>query len=261
MLLDFRKKLSTESGPLPLDISMEIQEGTMIGLHGPSGAGKTMLLRCIAGLATPDEGIIQSGDDTWFDSNQGLFIPPQKRRLGFLFQNAPLFPHLSVEENLKFAANTKEFCKCLLEETGLKALSNAYPVSLSGGQRQRIGLIQAMAAHPPLLLLDEPFSALDPHIRISIQDMILKFYEKNAITIILVSHQMEDLLRMSQRVIELRKGKITEDLTREEFLRKRAEQQLSDQGELIRIRKDEVYQVTGNVVRRISDKEILKNVE
>jgi molybdate transport system ATP-binding protein len=248
MHLNFHKKLWTESGPMPLQVSLELEPGALLGIHGPSGAGKSMLLRCIAGLERPDEGRIEVDGAVWFDSSQGIFVPPQHRKIGFLFQDSPLFSHLSVDENLKFACSDTNPREGLLEKVGLTGLSNAYPSALSGGQRQRIALAQALARQPSLLLLDEPFSSLDPFIRISIQNLIEDFHKRCSLTSFLVSHQMEDLLRMADRVVEVQEGKIISDLSRNQLLEQTASKSLRVQGEIIQTSDLNSYMISGNSV-------------
>ena len=233
---------------MPLQITLDLEPGALLGIHGPSGAGKSMLLRCIAGLERPDEGRIEVDGAVWFDSSQKIFVPPQHRKIGFLFQDSPLFSHLNVDENLKFACSDTNSREGLLEKVGLRGLSEAYPSALSGGQRQRISLAQALARQPSLLLLDEPFSSLDPFIRISVQNLIENFHKRYSLTSFLVSHQMEDLLRMADRVVEVHEGKIISDLSRNQLLEQTASKSLRVQGEIIQTSDSNSYLISGNSV-------------
>src|SRR5262249_18257615 len=136
-------------------------------LFGPSGSGKTTALRCIAGLERPDRGYIRFGNETWFDSERGIFVPPQKRRVGYLFQDYALFPHLTVAQNIGYGlrgisrAERALHVERIMSVLGLTCLVDRYPKQISGGQQQRVALARAVVCRPRMLLLDEPLSALD----------------------------------------------------------------------------------------------------
>lgn len=251
MQVQITKILNTESGTVPLDIQLDIEAGSTVGIYGPSGSGKTMLLRCIAGLEKPDQGRIEFEDQVWFCSKQATNMPTYQRNVGLLFQDFPLFPHMNVEDNLGIGSTSKILSELLLAESGLTELRRAYPSKLSGGQRQRLALVQALASQPKLLLLDEPFSALDWQKRSHIQNLIRRCQAEHNMTILLVSHLMEDLIRMTSRILEIKNGRVTGDLSIDDFLRMKAEEQTVHQSEIIKIQTGEAYQVNGNHVRRI----------
>lgn len=212
--LQLYKILKTSEGDLPLDINLKIEEGEFITIEGHSGAGKTTILRMIAGLLKPEEGKIQIGDKIWLDTKEEHFLQPQKRSVGFVFQEYSLFPNMTIEKNIEYALDNKketEHVKEIIEIMELEALKDRYPLTLSGGQKQRAALARAIVRKPKILLLDEPLSALDTGIRLKLQDYILKIHKKLNLTTILVSHDIPEIFKMSDRVIRLSKGKITSE--------------------------------------------------
>src|SRR5437867_12175094 len=158
-----------------LDVRWEAEQ-SVIGLFGPSGAGKTLTLQCLAGLIRPDAGRIVVGDRVFFDAATGVDLPPQRRRIGYVFQGYALFPHLTVEENIGFGLSDRSRGERarrsaeVIERLGLGGFERRYPRELSGGQRQRVALGRALAIDPALLLLDEPLSALDAPLRRTLRD-------------------------------------------------------------------------------------------
>ena len=193
------------------DLSVEFvcQSERMTVLIGPSGAGKTTLIRIIAGLEKPDEGNIQFGDEVWMDTDRKICLPPQKRRLGYVFQDYTLFPHLSIWDNAAFAAGKKkEAVKQLLDRYGLWQLRNRKPNAVSGGERQRCALCQALAREPRLLLLDEPFSALDVFTRRDLRDELRKMKEELCIPIVYVTHDVNEALYLADEILPLVDGRV-----------------------------------------------------
>jgi molybdate transport system ATP-binding protein len=205
------KILHTADGPQRLDIAFELQQGRLLTIYGPSGAGKTTLLRMLAGLTDMDSGIIESGDEVWYDKERKINKPARHRSVGMVFQDFALFPHLTVRGNLEFALQKKEDKKLVEELIGLMeldALQNIHPSRLSGGQQQRVALARAMVRRPGLLLLDEPLSALDDEMRFRLQDYILRAHRQYGLTTILVSHYLPEIFRLSDEIICLEKGRI-----------------------------------------------------
>ena len=145
-----------------LNVEISFKNGSFISLSGESGSGKKTILRCLAGLEKAN-GFIKVDDEIWQDEK--IFLSPQKRRIGFVFQEYALFENLSVKDNLLFVEKDIDHCNKLLDMLGLMSLKDRYPTNLSGGQKQRVALGRAMMRKPKLLLLDEPLSALDPHLR------------------------------------------------------------------------------------------------
>ena len=196
------------SGTMSLEVSLEISEGTLLALTGPSGSGKTTLLRIIAGLEEA-AGSIRFGETTWLEGNRAL--PPQRRQVGFVFQEYALFENMTVEGNLLYVQKDKELMERLLAMTRLGAFRDRYPATLSGGQKQRVALARAMMHRPKLLLMDEPLSALDPKMRAFLREKIVEVHREFGMTTILVSHDVQEVAQMADRVIRLEQGKVVSD--------------------------------------------------
>jgi len=227
------KILYGSSGEMLLDIDLEINEGEFIALSGPSGSGKTTLLRILAGLEK-SQGEIIIGDKIW--QRDKIFLPPQKRKIGFVFQDYALFPNMSIEQNLLFVNRDKELAKQLLKVTELYELRKQLPNRLSGGQKQRVSLCRAMMNRPKLLLMDEPLSALDTAMRTKLQNEILTLHKKFQTTTIMVSHDPSEIYHLSSRVILLQNGKIVKDGTPKDVLLKTTgSQKFSFEGEILDI--------------------------
>lgn len=182
----------------------------MIVLFGPSGAGKTLTLDCIAGLERPDTGYISVNNTTYFDSGKNINTSPQKRKVGYLFQNYALFPHLTVEENIMFGLRSKDAKELtrMLDIFEIHGLEKRYPSQLSGGQRQRVALARALITQPKILLLDEPFSSLDYTTRVRLRRDLKKIREIIGIPIILITHNPVEAYTMADTLIVYRYGGI-----------------------------------------------------
>ena len=179
-------------------------------LFGPSGCGKSTILRCLAGLERPDSGFIRAFGETWSDTSNSIHMPPQKRRVGFLFQDYMLFPHLTVYGNVSFGApQTKDSRKQadeLLDRFQLQGLGERRPRELSGGQQQRVALARALAARPRLLCLDEPLSALDGPMRTDLRDALRGWLHEAQLPALIVSHDAVDVQSLADDVIVLSQG-------------------------------------------------------
>lgn len=196
-----------------LDIQFETKGSNIMGILGASGSGKTMLLRCISGLIKPDEGNIIINEKVLFDSKKKIDVPPQQRKCGFLFQNYALFPHLTIKDNIMFGLskadkNKNEKVKALLKKYHLKGLEDRYPSQISGGQQQRAALARAMAIEPSILLLDEPFSALDEHLRAHMVKEMIESLKGFDGTTLFVTHNMDEVYRISDTLAVVKEGKI-----------------------------------------------------
>ena len=210
MHLNLKKKLNFASGKALLDIDVQIAEGTFVAISGPSGSGKTTLLRLIAGLEK-GKGFIKIKNSIWLDTANGLYLPPQQRKVGYVFQNYALFPNMTVRQNLRFALEKNQsntIIEELIETMELGELIHRYPQQLSGGQQQRVALARALVRKPPILLLDEPLSALDEGLRNHLQDYILKIHQKYQLTTLLVSHDTREIYKMADKVLVLEEGKM-----------------------------------------------------
>jgi len=207
-----QKKLWAAQGELLLDVSCDIPQGQFSVIYGKSGAGKTSILRMLAGLMMADKGIIRVGDARWLDTDKGYSLKPQQRNIGFVFQDYALFPHLTVRQNLTFAlarSQSPKIVEDLIHQVELEALQDRKPDMLSGGQRQRVALARALVRKPQLLLLDEPLSALDGQMRNKLQDYIIRLHQRYQLTTLLVSHDLTEIFRMGEQVIWLEAGKVT----------------------------------------------------
>jgi len=209
-----------------LDVDFEVAAGEVAVVVGPSGAGKTSALNCIAGLDSPESGRIRLGDHTVFDSLSRVDVRPEQREVGYVFQDYALFPHLTVRSNVGYglrarhrpADETRSRVDSLLEMLRIRDLADAYPGALSGGEQQRVALARAVAMLPKALLLDEPLAALDTtsrrHVRRELRDLLRRL----GTAVILVTHDYEDALVLGRRILVMERGRISREGTHEELL-------------------------------------------
>jgi len=207
LIVDIKKKMKGFS----LEIAFKT-DGEYIGILGASGSGKSMTLKCIAGVETPDEGQIVLNGKVLFDSEKRINLKPQDRNIGFLFQNYALFPHMTVEENIGIALKlSKEERKQKVDEMirafHLQGLENKYPNQISGGQQQRVALARCIIYKPDLLMLDEPFSALDSHLKDQLQNEVLDLLKLYDGEVLMVSHSRDEIYRFCEKVVIIDKGK------------------------------------------------------
>lgn len=186
--------------------------GGAIALYGPSGCGKTTVLRCLAGLAKPDVGRVGWGDLEWSNADTGVFVPPQKRQVGFLFQDYALFPHLTVAQNigygLRSGAATDNAVDDIMERFRIAGLGHRRPGTLSGGQQQRVALARAVIRNPNLLLLDEPLSALDGSTRQVVRRELREMLRESGVPVLLVTHDPVDVVSLADRVVVMKDGDV-----------------------------------------------------
>ena len=192
------------------DVSVEVASGSLTALLGPSGSGKSTLLRVIAGLESPDTGTVQIADD------DVTGVPPQRRGVGFVFQHYAAFKHMTVHENVAFGlkirkrprAEIRERVEQLLDLVQLHGLAGRYPSQLSGGQRQRMGLARALAVDPKVLLLDEPFGALDAQVRTELRAWLRRLHDDTHTTTVIVTHDQEEAMEVADEVVVMQGGRI-----------------------------------------------------
>lgn len=208
LIENLTKKFGTS---LILDhINLEIKTGSLIALLGPSGSGKSTLLKLIAGLECPDGGRI------WLTGKNTNFLSIQERQIGFVFQNYALFKHLTVFQNIAYGLEIQQANKIqirnrvqeLLKLIQLESFADRYPVQLSGGQKQRIALARALAIEPKVLLLDEPFGALDFQVRKDLRNWLKKLHEEVSMTTLFVTHDQQEAMELAHEIIILKNGRI-----------------------------------------------------
>lgn len=210
MRVELKKKL----GDFSLNVAFTGQEGGVTALFGPSGSGKTSVLHMVAGLISPDAGCIQMGGRTLFSSHPPVNIPTYKRRLGYVFQEGRLFPHLSVTANLTYGMkrgtqdSTGIHMAHLVELLDIGPLLQRRPSKLSGGEKQRVAIGRALLSNPHALLMDEPLAALDPARKQELLPYIQKINEEFSISIIYVSHSLEEIHALTQHVVHIQNGHI-----------------------------------------------------
>ena len=248
--IDIKKRLNGVNGDLTLKIDLKIEKCDFISVFGPSGSGKSTFLRILAGLEK-STGFIKVEGEVWQDKKS--FKSPQDREIGFVFQDYALFPNMSVEENLLYVKNDKKLAKELLEMTEIYGLRDRFPHFLSGGQKQRVALCRAMMKRPKLLLLDEPFSALDMEMKETLQNEISELHKRFKTTTLLVSHSPSEIYRLSNRVVLLKYGQIIKDTTpREFFLKTSGSQKFSFEGKVLDLVKiDVVYMAVISIDKNI----------
>lgn len=210
--LSFHKELISAQGKMKLNINCNIEQGSFLCISGKSGSGKTSMLRMIAGLMKPDGGTIRVNDRLWFDAQKRINLKPQERKTGMVFQDYALFPNMNIKENLHFALNKgqdKKIVADLIETMELGSLQDRKPDTLSGGQKQRVALARALVQRPEILMLDEPLSALDAEMRTKLQKSLLDLYKEYKMTVLLVSHDVGEILKLSNEMIVLENGFIS----------------------------------------------------
>ena len=256
--IDIIKPLYTADGIINLKVNKKINKGDFLTLFGKSGSGKTTLLRILAGLETPKSGKIVVDKEIWFDSSKKINLAPQKRDVGFVFQDYALFPNMSVKKNLEFALKNKNEIKKvdeILEIMEIKNLSNMKPELLSGGQKQRVALARTLMTNPKILLLDEPLSALDTTMRLKLQDELSLIHQKFNITSILVSHDISEVFKLSNRVFKINLGEIEEDGTPNElFSNQKISSKFKIVGEILSIKKSDILYI----IDILSNNEVVK---
>lgn len=252
------KRLYGSDGEFDLNLHLEIPLGKFVCIFGKSGAGKSTILRILSGLCSPDRGKIVIGDKVFFDSAKKINIPTQERKIGFVFQDYALFPHLNVYKNIIFAhKGDKNRVDEVISLMELESFCDKKISTLSGGQMQRVALARALVSSPEVLLLDEPLSAIDRQMRYKLQEELKNLSNHFNISSFLVSHDLGEVFRLSDYVAELKDGKITKFGTPQEvFLNQNLSAKMQMSGEILNISRGDVICIAdiliGNSIVKIT---------
>lgn len=207
--------------PVLAGVSFEAEPGERLVILGPSGSGKSTLLRLVAGLDAPDAGTISlHGQPASADGR--ILVEPQARRLSLVFQDLALWPHMVCDEQLHFMGPELDIAErqALLKDVGLEDFGSRLPAHMSGGERQRLALARALAAKPHILLLDEPFANLDPNLRLELRRLLVDLHRAHQVTMVYVTHDLDDALALADRIVVLNQGKIEQTAPPEELYRR-----------------------------------------
>ncbi len=222
-MIDVDISLSVEDQSRRFDLAVRFAtDAPFAALYGPSGSGKTLTLQAIAGLLRPNKGHIRLNGRTLFDAQAGIDVAPHVRRVGYLFQNYALFPHLSVRQNVAFGLTSwhrgklskdeHDQVQSLLDRFGLAATAESRPATLSGGQQQRVALARALACQPQVLLLDEPFASLNPMLRDSLREELAEVRRQWAIPALMITHDVEDVLALADVAFIYDRGQVVQQI-------------------------------------------------
>lgn len=267
---NLKKELVGIEGRFNLDVSFSIEEFSFSIIFGKSGAGKTTILRMIAGLIEPEDGYIKTKDIYWFNKKDKINLPVQKRKIGYVFQEYALFPNMNVKDNLNYALENKKdknYVDEILELFNLKNLAHIYPDKLSGGQKQKVALARAIVRKPDLLLLDEPLSALDLENRNKLQDELKIIHEKFKITTIMITHDLSEVFRLANKVFLLENGIFSKSGSPSEvFIEEKLSSKFKFIAKVIEItKKDIVYVLTvlinDSLVKVVSSEEEISDIK
>jgi len=206
MTVGIHARLQARAGDLLLDVELDSGDGNLI-VMGPNGAGKSTLLSVLLGLHPGARGVVEIGGQVVFDSDRGIDVPPEARRLGWVPQDLALFPHLTVRQNVAFGGDP-DHARSVLHDLGMEAIAGRRTGALSGGERQRVALARALASAPRALLLDEPLSSLDPRAREEVRARLAELLRRRAIPAIIVTHDAEDARLLGDRIVVLEAGRI-----------------------------------------------------
>lgn len=206
LLIDVQKAL----GSLELDIKLELPMQGITAIFGRSGTGKTSLINVLSGLSKPDSGSITLGDHVLCDSKKGVFLPPEKRRIGYVFQDARLFPHYTVAGNLTYGCRDKDQAhfEDVVQLLGIEKLLQRYPSSLSGGEKQRVAIGRALLSKPDMLLMDEPLASLDLPRKQELMPYLEKLAKQVKTPILYVTHSLDEILRLADHMVMINQGKV-----------------------------------------------------
>jgi len=256
--INLNKTLKSHHSAFNLNIAFKVNQGDFVSVFGPSGAGKTTLIRLIAGLDKANNGHIKINNDYWFNSNKKINLKPQQREVGMVFQDSALFPNMTTHQNLEYALlkhQSKHIIDELIDTLELDDIINKKPHQLSGGQQQKVALARALVQKPKLLLLDEPLSAIDDEMRFKLQDYILKIHKKYHLTTFLISHNVAEVFKLSDVVLKINNGQLINQGTANQVL---LDSKLSGKyktvGHILSIKKADIV----HIVQVLSNQSIIK---
>lgn len=264
------KELNAAQGEMNLKINFELKKGDLLSIHGNSGAGKTSIFRMLAGLLKPDQGHIEVNEDLYFDSNKKVNLKPQQRSIAYVFQEPTLFPNMNVKKNLNYALDKnqdKSIVDKLLSIMELEKLHDRLPLNLSGGQKQRVALARALVRQPKILLLDEPFSALDDEMREKLQNYVLNVHQEFDLTTLMITHDVAESIKMSNKVIVLKDGKIkTSGQPIDVFSHQKLSGKFQFTGQILEINKEGflyliLILIGTNIVKIVAEEEDVKDLK
>ena len=262
--INVSKKLSGVVENMELNVKIELKKGEFLAVTGESGSGKTTLLRIIAGLEKA-KGRIKVGNEIWQDDKK--FLPPQKREIGYVFQDFALFPNMNVLQNLLYVKKDIDFAMYLLKLSGIENLKERFPNTLSGGQKQRVALCRALMRKPKILLLDEPFSALDEKRREDLQEKLYLFHKKFDLTTIMVTHSSNEIYKLADNMLELKYGKqIKYGNAKKLLINSKTSEKFSIKGKIIDIIKADIINIAvisvgNNIVECVISQNEAKNLK
>lgn len=212
LLVDIEKKCGDFTLKVKFDTGDEV-----FAILGASGCGKSLTLKCIAGIEKPDKGVIKLGERVLFDSEKKINVPVRERKVGYLFQDYALFPNMTVFENIMCGAKNKELANEYVDKFYLKGKENLYPAQLSGGQKQRVALARMLATHPDVIMLDEPFSALDNYLKTRLEREIMNVLDSYDKPVLFVSHDRNEVYRLTDRIAVMEEGSIVDVQSKQEL--------------------------------------------
>jgi molybdate transport system ATP-binding protein len=219
--IDIAHKIKSSNGMQVLSVKADVRTPRVTGIYGNSGEGKSTLFNIIAGFLKPDQGTVSYNGIAWYDALNEINLLTKDRKIAYIFQENNLFPHFTIKENINFAIPKNESANFnvdeLLDEVGLLQLKNRYPHQLSGGQAQRVAIVRALVQDAQVILMDEPFTALDLEIKWRLYKVILAFQEKYRLNVLLISHDLDDLYKLCDEVLWIQKHSSKELLSLAHF--------------------------------------------
>ena len=268
--VNLEKELNAVNGKMLLQVDFTLQPGDFLSIHGQSGAGKTSIFRMMAGVMAASIGYVEVSGTIWLDTKQKRSLKPQDRRIGYVFQEPALFPNMTVRKNLEYALEKGQdpaIIDRLLAIMELGDLYKQFPEVLSGGQKQRVALARALVRQPEVLLLDEPFSALDDAMRSKLQDHVLAVHQEFQLTTLMITHDISESIKMSNRVMILDNGKITKEGNPiDVFSEKKLSGKFQFTGQVLEIKKEGflyliLILIGTNIVKIVAEEDDIKNLD